>query len=97
MSIVLFGVAVLHYGTFTEAIFPPLLFTTVTSLEGLVITPTVLGHRLALSPIAVFASLLIWSWLWGIPGALIAVPTLATIKITCDQIGLRTLGAILGK
>jgi predicted PurR-regulated permease PerM len=98
MATILFAAALLHYGTFGEAIAPPLLFAALSSAEGLLITPTVLGRRLALSPIAIFASLLVWSWLWGIPGALVAVPTLATIKIVCDQLeSLRAIGAILGR
>jgi len=48
--------------------------------------PIVVGHRLLLNPVVVFLWLIFWAWLWGIPGALMAVPLLAILKIICDHI-----------
>jgi predicted PurR-regulated permease PerM len=63
----------------------------------MVITPTVLGARLTLSPVAIFLGMLFWSWLWGIPGAFLAVPLLMCIKIFCDRIPyLQIIGSLLG-
>jgi predicted PurR-regulated permease PerM len=45
----------------------------------------------------VFIAVLFWGWLWGISGALLAVPIMATLKIICDHIkSLSTLGEFLG-
>ena len=65
---------------------PAIAYAIMNTIEGLLITPVVIGHRLALSPVVVFVWLLLLSWLWGVPGALIAVPLLASTKIVCDNI-----------
>jgi predicted PurR-regulated permease PerM len=42
--------------------------------------------------------IIFWGWLWGIPGALLAVPILVTFKIFCDHIGpLAPIGEFLGR
>jgi hypothetical protein len=56
------------------------------------------SRRLTLNPVAIFISLALWWWLWGIAGALLAVPLLATFKIVCDHIeSLASIGAFLGE
>jgi predicted PurR-regulated permease PerM len=60
-------------------------FLILTILEGQVITPAVLGRRMALSPAIVFVSVVIWGWLWGIAGALMAVPIATSLKVVCDH------------
>lgn len=67
------------------AIYPPLAFVVLTALEGNVITPMLVGRRLTLNPVIVFASLLFWGWLWGVAGLLLAVPLLVIFKILCDH------------
>ncbi len=69
-----------------------------TTIEGTLVTPMVIGKRLRLNPVVVFLALIFWGWLWGIPGALLAVPILATFKILCDQLApLNTVGEFLGR
>ncbi len=55
-------------------------------LEGQFVTPHVVGHRLVLSPVAVFIALVVSGWIWGIAGAIMAVPLLASFKIMCEEI-----------
>jgi predicted PurR-regulated permease PerM len=75
----------------------PVVFIVITSLEGMIVTPIVVGKRLSLSPVIIFIWLLLWGWLWSIPGALLAVPLLAVIKIICDNIvPLASIGEFLG-
>jgi predicted PurR-regulated permease PerM len=50
------------------------------------VIPLVVGMRLAISPLAIFMSIVFWGWMWGVAGALLAVPLLAAIKITCDRV-----------
>jgi predicted PurR-regulated permease PerM len=66
-------------------------------IEGETITPMLLARRFTLNPLLVIASLMFWDWLWGVAGALLAVPLLAVFKILCDNIeGLTPIGHVLG-
>ena len=59
--------------------------------------PKVIGGRLSLNPLAVSLSLLFWSWIWGAPGLILAIPILGAGKIICDHVEpLRGLGYWLG-
>ena len=69
----------------------------VSFLEGNFVTPLVLGRRLTLNPVVIFVGLLFWFFLWGIPGALLAVPILAVFKIVCDHVDtLAPIGEFFG-
>ena len=62
-----------------------------------VLYPKVLGGRLELNPLAVTLGLLIWGWLWGAMGLILAVPVVGAIKIVCDNVrGLEPFGQLLG-
>ena len=78
-------VSFLQFESLGYALLPPFLYWSVTGIEGNFITPTVLGKQISLNPIMVFLSLAFWGWIWGVGGALIAVPLLAMTKIVCDQ------------
>jgi predicted PurR-regulated permease PerM len=81
-----------------HALLVPGAYLVVTLLQSNLVTPMVLGHRLALNPVAIFIGLAFWLWIWGLPGAFIAVPVLATLKICCDHIEmLAPVGEFLGK
>jgi predicted PurR-regulated permease PerM len=64
----------------------PAIYLSLNLIQEYLIVPIVLGRRLLLNPVAVFLWLIFWGWLWGIPGALMAVPLLAIVKIICDHI-----------
>jgi predicted PurR-regulated permease PerM len=85
-SLAILLAAVLAFPVPLEALFPPLAFVALTALEGNIVTPALVGRRLTLNPVIVFASLLFWGWLWGVAGLLIAVPLLVVFKILCDHI-----------
>lgn len=55
-------------------------------LESNFVTPLVVGRRLRLNPMAVFLSVLIWAWIWGVAGAFIAVPMLLAIRAACRRV-----------
>lgn len=56
-------------------------------LEANLVTPFIVGHRLTISPVAILISLSFWSWVWGTPGALLAVPLLIIIQTVVDAAG----------
>ena len=63
-----------------------------------VLYPKILGSRLRLNPLTVTLSLLMWGWLWGAVGLVLAVPITAGMKIIFDHIEpLKPLGAWLGE
>jgi len=55
-------------------------------LETNLITPVLLGRRFTLNPVVIFISLIFWTWLWGIPGALLSLPILVSIKVVSDHV-----------
>jgi predicted PurR-regulated permease PerM len=79
------------------AVLPAFIYTLIHITEGELITPMLLAKRFTLNPVIVIVSLFFWDALWGIPGAFLAVPLLAVIKIICDRIEtLRPMGHIIG-
>jgi predicted PurR-regulated permease PerM len=45
-----------------------------------------LGRRFTLNPVIIFVSLIFWTWVWGVPGALLSVPILVSIKVVCERL-----------
>jgi predicted PurR-regulated permease PerM len=81
-----------------HALLIPGAFLAINLIQANLVSPLLLGHRLALNPVALLVSLAFWFWIWGIAGALLAVPLLATLKIFCDHIErLAPLGEFLGR
>jgi predicted PurR-regulated permease PerM len=81
-----------------HALLIPAAYLAVNFLQSQFISPLVLGRRLTLNPVAIFIGLVFWWWIWGVPGAFIAVPLLATFKIFCDHIeALAPIGEFLGR
>ena len=96
--VVIAGVSLLTLDSVGQAAIPPLVYFSCTALEGYFVTPMILGRSLTLNPVMILLSLLLWGWLWGIVGAVLAVPMLAVFKILCDHIkGMQPLGEFLGR
>jgi predicted PurR-regulated permease PerM len=70
----------------------------ITSLEGWLLTPTLMGKVASMNRVAVFVGLLFWSWAWGIWGLLLAVPIMMSIKVFCDHVEeLQPIGRFLSE
>jgi len=79
------------------ALLPPAAYLLIHVAEGEIITPSLLAQRFTLNPVLVIVSLFFWYAVWGVPGALLAVPLLAMFKILCDRVEpLQPLGHIIG-
>jgi predicted PurR-regulated permease PerM len=86
------------FETTGHALLPAAVYLLLNFIQSNLVSPMVLGNRLTLNPVAIFIGLVFWLWIWGIPGAFIAVPLLATFKIFCDHIeSLAPLGEFLAK
>ncbi len=71
---------------------------TITSLEGFLLTPMLMGRAAQMNPVAIFVGLLFWSWIWGLWGTVLAVPMLMIMKAFCDHLeDLQPIGELLGE
>jgi predicted PurR-regulated permease PerM len=96
---VVLGVAGLaQYEQLGHALMIPGAYLAINLVQSNLVTPMLLGHRLTLNPVAIFVGLAFFFWIWGVPGAFLAVPILATMKIVCDNIvSLAAIGEFLGQ
>jgi predicted PurR-regulated permease PerM len=97
VGIVIFLMAsVLSLGVTWWAVLPVGLYFGIHMIEGEFATPMLLARRFTINPVAMILSLIFWYWMWGVPGAILAVPLLAIIKIVCDDLRpLRAFGHLL--
>jgi predicted PurR-regulated permease PerM len=80
-----------------QALLPAGIFLLIHFAEGEAITPMLLARQFTLNPVVVIIALVFWYWMWGVAGALLAVPMAATFKIVCDRIEmLKAIGHFLG-
>jgi predicted PurR-regulated permease PerM len=90
-------VAAATFPSLGHALLVPGAYLALSIIEGNFVNPWIVGRRLTLNPVVIFLALTFWGWLWGIPGALLAVPMLAMFKIFCDHIEpLAPIGEFLG-
>jgi predicted PurR-regulated permease PerM len=99
VNMVILGLAaLLTFETTAQALVVPGVFFVINMIEGNLLTPMIYGNRMRLNTVALFIGLVFWWYLWGIPGAILAVPIMAAIKIVCDHIeSLAPVGEFLGK
>lgn len=97
VAMVLFLLAsVLSLGVTWWALLPVGLYFLIHVVEGELLTPMLMARRFTINPVAVILALLFWYWMWGVPGAILAVPMLAITKIVCDDLRpLRAFGHFL--
>ena len=87
----------LTFDSLWHAFLPAGLYVAIHIAEGEAIAPMLLARRFTLNPVLVIISLIFWYWMWGVAGAILAVPMLATLKLVCDRIEpLMALGHFLG-
>ena len=98
MTSIIAVVSVLTFDSSVRILMPPLLYALLNALEGEVIWPLIMGKRLTLNPAAVFLSILVWGWLWGPIGVLMAVPILVALKTVADcEENLKIIRGIVGR
>lgn len=90
-------VGLLTFDKLWQGLLPAAWYLLLHLLEANLVTPILLGRRFTLNPVAVFISLMFWTWLWGVPGALLSVPILVSLKVVCDRFpSLAAVSELLG-
>jgi predicted PurR-regulated permease PerM len=97
VGIVIFLMAsVLSLGVTWWVLLPVGLYFLVHVIEGEIATPMLMARRFTINPVVVILALIFWYWMWGVPGAILAVPMLAITKLVCDDLRpLRAFGHFL--
>jgi predicted PurR-regulated permease PerM len=91
-------VSFLQFGTLMMTVEISGLAFAITSLEGFLLTPALMGKAAGINGVAMFFSLLFWSWLWGVIGVIVAVPIMMMVKSVCDRVdGFQAIGELLGE
>jgi predicted PurR-regulated permease PerM len=96
--ILLAAVGLLTFDTLWQGLLPAAWYLLLHLLEANIVAPMLLGRRFTLNPAVIFVSLIFWTWLWGVPGALLSVPILVSIKVVCDRVvTLSPVGELLSR
>ena len=75
-----------------------LVYSLLQFLEGNVLTPFIVGGKVRLFPLTVMIAFIFWGTIWGIPGAILAVPLTSAIKVVCEHVrGWEGLARLLGE
>jgi predicted PurR-regulated permease PerM len=86
MSGLLLLAGIVTYGVGWKMAAPPVAFLLLHAIESNFVTPLVVGRRLRLNPMAVFLSVVVWGWIWGVAGGFIAVPMLLALRAACRRV-----------
>lgn len=86
MTLILAIAGVVSFPGIVGGLLPAAMFLTITSIEGQVLTPLIVGRRVSLNPFAVFLSMAWWTWLWGPAGTFLAVPLLIAAMALADAV-----------
>ena len=98
MAVLLFGFGAASTGDLAGGLAPTAAYIGVQAVEANLITPAILGRRFSMNPVVILLAISYFTWIWGLAGALIAVPLLIVGKALVDQLGSPNIvGFILGE
>lgn len=81
-----------------KVLFVLIAFVVIHAIDGNIVMPRIVGSKVKVNSLAVIVGLILGEMAWGISGMLLAIPTLAIIKIICDRVdSLRPWGYLLGE
>ncbi|MCC6471027.1 MAG: AI-2E family transporter [Alphaproteobacteria bacterium] len=85
-SAILFLAGLLTFDSAMTALIPAGIYLAIHLIEADSVTPMLLAKRFTLNPVLVIISIVFWYWMWGVMGAFLAVPMLASFKLICDRV-----------
>ena len=92
----LFVVGIVQGGGMSQALQMSGAALVITTLEGWLLTPPLMGRAERMSALVVFLGLMLWTWVWGAWGTVLAVPMLVVIKSVADHVErLRPMGRLM--
>jgi predicted PurR-regulated permease PerM len=98
VSSALFVVGYLQFGAFAPSLYVAGTAAVITSLEGWLLSPVLMGRAASMNPGAVFVGLLFWSWVWEAWGVILAVPMMMMLKAVCDRVeDLKAVAELIGE
>jgi predicted PurR-regulated permease PerM len=74
------------FDSFWDASLPPLALLGLALIESNIVTPLLIGRRLELNTVSQLVMVAFWTWIWGVPGAILAVPFLVVVKAVTDNV-----------
>lgn len=86
MTLILTIAGLVTFPSLLHGLLPAAAFLVITSIEGQLLTPLIVGRRVSLNPFAVFLSMALWTWLWGPVGTFLSVPLLIAAMASVDGI-----------
>jgi predicted PurR-regulated permease PerM len=86
LHIILLGMGLVTFPTLPGALMPAAFSLVANVVESELITPNILGRRLAVAPLVVFLTVAFWAWLWGPVGAFLAMPILIATLVTLNHL-----------
>lgn len=90
--------AIVVFDTIGYALLTPLAYIIIIGIETQFVSPYVLSRRMRINSVAILLALAFWTWAWGIPGIILAVPLLVTLKVFCSHLeSLSNVGEFLGE
>jgi predicted PurR-regulated permease PerM len=80
------AMSLVTFDTLWSAALPPLVLLVLSLIESNVVSPFFIGRRLELNTVSQLIMVAFWTWLWGVPGAILAVPFLVVVKAVTDNV-----------
>jgi predicted PurR-regulated permease PerM len=91
------AVAFFQFGM-SKALIVLIVYSCLQFLEGNVLTPFIVGGKVRLFPLTIMVAFIFWGMLWGVAGAMLAVPLTSAIKVVCEHVrGWEGVARLLGE
>jgi predicted PurR-regulated permease PerM len=80
------AMSLVTFDTLGQALLPPAALMILSLIESTIVTPLFIGRRLELNIVSQLVMIAFWTWIWGVPGAILAVPFLVVVKAVTDNV-----------
>lgn len=78
---------IVEFGSLWFGMLPAACYMALHAVEANAVTPAIVGQRLLMHPASLLIGLSYFTWIWGAPGAILAVPLTIIVGVVLDRIG----------